>query len=246
MNGSELFPIVTDTVKPIGSAVGGTLAEVWQGVLGDRVTAWRIRNAAALNLKLGNELAKTGQALNLDKIPEGVAYAWFQRATEADDPEIQELFAKLIANAAAGSGEALKKRNIDLVSRLTPDDAKLLSMLAVKLNENLRRWSKRSAQIDIDWGYATWLKQNGLEGSDAIDSLLSLGVIRHDKTVSVNSTSAERAIKAASSKNSGGWNLNYHLDDMVSTHESLDLTMVGFSLIEALFPIAMQPAPKGE
>lgn len=80
MTGSELFPIVTDSVKPVGSAVGGTLAEVWQGILGDRVTAWRIKNAASINEKLGQHLAKTGQTLNLDKLPASVAYSWFQRA----------------------------------------------------------------------------------------------------------------------------------------------------------------------
>lgn len=36
----ELLPLVVrDTSKPIGEAIGNTLAEVWQGIIGDRVSA---------------------------------------------------------------------------------------------------------------------------------------------------------------------------------------------------------------
>ena len=235
MAGTELFPIVTDAAKPIGAAIGGTLADIWQGILGDRVTAWRIRNAASINVRLGKYLETTEQALNLDKLPESVAYAWFQRATEADEPEIQDLFAKLLANAGIGNAEALKKRNIDLISRLTPDDARLLKAIADRRAEHLnQRWA-RPFSIDVDFMFPHWLAELGLADSDALDALLSLGIMRSEQIVGMDAEETSRAIQSMATGKSGlGWPVS--ISGMVKTKEALCLTKVGSSLVEALYP----------
>ena len=226
LTSNELFPIVTDTAKPISSAVGGTLADVWQGLIGDRVTAWRIRNAAGVNEKLGKELAKTGQSLNLDTIPEGVAFAWFQKATETDEPEIQELFAKLLANAASGNVEALKKRNIDLVSRLTPDDGRLLSALAdQRREERAQGWvPRRPWSLKANYQLGRFVEKHGLV-AESFDALMSLGILRIDRSVSYARTRGLRTSLVQETVTLPS----------IQTEDSFILTLVGGSLIDSLF-----------
>ena len=56
-------------------------------------------------------------------IPERYAFAWFEEATKQDEPELQVLFARLLARAAAGEGQADDRRLIDLLKQMTPADA---------------------------------------------------------------------------------------------------------------------------
>lgn len=39
----EIVTVAKDVLAP----VGGTLSDVWQGLLGDKVAAWRLKNAMA-------------------------------------------------------------------------------------------------------------------------------------------------------------------------------------------------------
>lgn len=235
VTGSKLFPLVSnETTKPLGNAVGTTLSHVWQMLIGDRVVSWRLRNAAGINDALGRHLAKTGQTLNLDKVPEGFAYSWFQKATESEEPELQELFAKLLANAANGNQEALKKRNIDLVSRLTPGDAILLTHLAEGQDFNIIERLRRTKRIRVRASH-TLIRQAINEGADAesFDVLLSLGILDVVKAVSVNSASTKSLIRRVVTEKLTS---RSNFDSMIQTSESFILTALGASLIEAVFP----------
>lgn len=238
MTGSELFPIVTDAAKPVGSAVGGTLADVWQGLIGDRVTAWRIRNAAGVNEKLGIELAKTGHTLNLDKIPEGVAFAWFQKATETDEPEIQELFAKLLANAASGNAEALKKRNIDLISRLTPSEAKMIKVIDERYKQTGGRWATGRGwnALEVSFLEAT-NPRSTRAGEEPIDSLVALGILRRDNDVWIDEGEASDLIRQLASEEDLA-QITTEFASLIRYEFAIVLTTVGASLVEALFPPA--------
>lgn len=240
MTGGELFPIVTEVAKPVQNAVGQTLSEGWQGLVGDRVTAWRIKNAAKVNEKLGKELAKSGLALNLDKIPEGVAFAWFEKATQSDDPEIQELFAKLLANAASGNAEALKKRNIDLIAGLTPEDARLLAVVAEGYNEYRSSGigDYRPYQISLNaWLPQTLKNDHGIEDMKSFDALYSSGILRYDKQTTVDTRFVIRTIANNGTRPFGP--KGYHASDfdkLLQVSEVAILTAVGASLLQALFP----------
>src|SRR5690348_12161487 len=97
---------VTQMIEPakqLVEPISATLSETWAAVIGDRVAAWRLKNAAALQLKVNEEVGKLGLQLDRSKIPERYAFAWFEEATKQDEPEIQELFARLLAQAAAGN-----------------------------------------------------------------------------------------------------------------------------------------------
>jgi hypothetical protein len=123
---------VNDIIKPVQDAltpVGNTLSDTWQFVLGDRIAAWRLTNAAKIQLKVNEQVKALGLTLNAAKIPERYAFAWFDEATKQDEDEIQTLFAKLLAKASTGDEDALDRRLIGILGQLTPYDAKAFKAL---------------------------------------------------------------------------------------------------------------------
>lgn len=118
-----------EPAKQLTQPIVTTLSDTWAAVIGDRVAAWRLKNAAALQISVNEEVGKFGLQLNRSKIPERYAFAWFEEATKQDEPEIQELFARLLARAAAGDQDALDRRHLELLSRFTPIEARLLQRL---------------------------------------------------------------------------------------------------------------------
>ncbi len=118
-----------EPAKAVLAPAGGTLGEAWAAVLGDRIAAWRLRNAAALQIQVNRELQKMGLRVDRSRIPERYAIAWFEEATKQDEPEIQALFARLLAKAAAGDPDAADRRLVEIVGRLTPIDAQVLRWL---------------------------------------------------------------------------------------------------------------------
>lgn len=105
------------------AGVALSLNDTWQAVVGDRIAVWRLTNAAKLQQKVKDELAAAGVKLDASRVPDRYAFAWFEEATKQDEDEIQNLFARLIAQAAAGNEDASDRRHLEIVSRLTPPDA---------------------------------------------------------------------------------------------------------------------------
>lgn len=58
-------------------------------MIGDRATAWRVDNAAAIQKAVGAEAAALGVSVDQTRIPERYALVWFEEATKQDEPEIQ-------------------------------------------------------------------------------------------------------------------------------------------------------------
>ncbi|MBD8699287.1 hypothetical protein IFT54_05590 [Sphingomonas sp. CFBP 13714] len=119
-----------DLVRDMMAPVGGTLSETWSALIGDRVAYWRAKNAMKYRPLLTEEASRLGLKLNAAKIPDKFAFAWFEEATKQDEPEIQILFARLLARAAdADSSSTGDRRMIDILARLTPGDALLFQRL---------------------------------------------------------------------------------------------------------------------
>jgi hypothetical protein len=118
--------IISGAKEVISSGpVAGSVSETWAAIIGDKIANWRLVNAAKLQLKVQREFKKLGLEPNTDKIPERYAITWFEEASKQDEDEIQDLFARLLARAASGDDDALDRRNIEIVSKLTPNDAAL-------------------------------------------------------------------------------------------------------------------------
>jgi hypothetical protein len=183
MSEGGLLPIVTgvasDTSKPLSEAVGNSLADVWQGIVGDRVAAWRINNAADISKKLDEKLAAKNVKIERDRISDRYAFTWFEEASKQDEPEIQELFAQLLLNASQGDSDALDRRHLSTLSQFTPIDAMVFDRLFypkdggvrfVGFAPSLPRWSHQSK-------VSLLARELGDQAPNAVEHLINLGVL---------------------------------------------------------------------
>jgi hypothetical protein len=184
---------IGDIIKPIQDAltpIGNTLGDAWQFVLGDRFAAWRLTNAAKIQVKVNEQVQALGLKLNTAKIPERYALAWFEEATKQDEDEIQTLFAKLLTKASNGDEDALDRRLIGILGQLTPYDAKAFKALCEfqptwdesteqkELREKLlwKRWTEKYAGHIFD-------SASHERRTRCIEHLFNIGLI--DKEISI-------------------------------------------------------------
>jgi hypothetical protein len=227
MSGAELLPIVTQIAsseggKPLRETIGSTLAEFWQGVVGDKVAAWRIKNAGEISRKLDDQLLAQGLKIDRDQISDRYAFSWFEEATKQDEPELQELFARLLLNASQGDKDALDRRHLATLSLFTPIDALVFDRLFCQKKEKslamgfvpqLPRWPHET-QVHF------LVKELGNEAANSVEHLVNLGVLARGfeiKTgVARNDLRREAAIANLTIKNeiiaTGlGWSLHLAL-----------------------------------
>jgi hypothetical protein len=120
---------VAAIAKEFLAPVGGTLNDVWQGLIGDRISHYRLKNAMSLQRATNAEASRLGLTLNSARIPDRYVFAWFEEATKQDEPEIQILFARLLARAASGDSDAEDRRLISALKEMTPNDAAIFQRI---------------------------------------------------------------------------------------------------------------------
>lgn len=244
---SELVPIVKSAVEgadaatkevssPVLRAIGDTLTDGWQTLLGDRVAAWRIANAAKISAKLTTKVKALGQKLDTSKIPEHYAFAWFDEASKQDDPEIQELFATLLANAANGNGEAAKHRNITIVARLSAEDARLLDTISTIHQQSARGLAVRSCHFSIELSHFEYeaKKINKAVDRENLENLKNLGIVLIENSTEIDDRALSSFVKGGS-KN-GLFIPSFDARHIIKTKTVLELTLTGFSLLGAIYP----------
>ncbi|WP_426255830.1 hypothetical protein [Sphingomonas sp. DC2300-3] len=216
-----------EPAKAVLAPAGGTLSEAWAAVIGDRIATWRLKNAAELQLKVNREWAALGLKVDRSKIPERYAIAWFEEATKQDEAEIQTLFARLLARAAAGDEDAADRRLLEIVTRLTPFDAKVLVWLFEKGGPPPRHPEMSE--------YEAWKGSRadlGEQASISIDHLVALGVFeRQFNLVREVAGSSWRGLEF-------GDTINSLADDMasaLSVTATLSASYLGLALYAACF-----------
>lgn len=230
----ELIPIVAhqagEVGKPLRTAVGSTLADFWQGIVGDRATAWRLRNAAKLSIELEKQVADSGLVLKGDSLPESYAFRWFDKASEEDEADLQALFAKLLINAASGNKEAMERQNIDLLSRMTPASAQILSDLSIRLKKTVidfPSYNGNDALIIRDFGPNDQMVRGSDSSSMAL--LVSIGILRYTtKIVNDRFSSERRHFRKFEDVKS------IDVSKMVKVEQKIRLTALGLTLLRAL------------
>jgi len=219
---------ITQMIEPARQAlnpIGASLSEAWSAVIGDRITAWRLKNAAALQLAVNREVSKLGLQLDRSKIPERYAFAWFEEATKQDEPEIQDLFARLLARAAAGNEDAADRRHVEVLTRFTPMDAKVFEMAfgAFAGKKSWPSWTE----------YELWKQVKEELGDSAersVEHLISLGVVERTYTIKQDGSigrwetisdgmRADRLVES--------------IKDALSIDTELNATLLGISLYKA-------------
>lgn len=230
---SEILPIVAQNVeavsKPLRTAIGGTLAEFWHGIVGDRTTAWRIKNAAKIGEKLEREVAERGLTLNAEALPESYAFRWFDKASEEDEPELQDLFAKLLANAASGNEAALQRQNIDLISRMTPASAKLFAAITdeiLTMKRQIPAFSLREDLLLERYSPSNKIAKIGNDNGFAL--LVSIGVMKLKTTIEQDRITFDRHEVPIEDIRS------LDLNKTLKIKEQLFVTSLGLTLMKAL------------
>jgi Abortive infection alpha len=184
------------------------------------------------------EIKAKGLTLNVSRIPDSYAFTWFEEATKQDEPEIQTLFATLLLQAAQGNEEALQRRNVEIVSRMAPDDAKMLNYIAdvtksrmqEALNRQQRPWFEWSADYDSLLNHL--VRRQVIPSMLPFENLTNLGVISESPQYTLDSRRIENTIKSYANKLFDAHNVS--MDDALKQSIEYNLTLTGKSLIRAL------------
>ncbi|TNE58935.1 MAG: DUF4393 domain-containing protein [Alphaproteobacteria bacterium] len=133
MNNDENHPsegwltVVPDFVKKL---VGPSIEQIGE-IAGDWARYWRMHNWTIIAEKTEKLLAKKGLQAAVSPIPPGLAFLTIQQASFEDDPNLQDLWAGLLANAmTGGSRHSVAKLAVRILSEMEPLDAKILLHLS--------------------------------------------------------------------------------------------------------------------
>jgi hypothetical protein len=227
------------TPKPLTDAIGYTLADIWQGIIGDKVAAWRLKNVAAVNERLIAKVATTGQRIDNSRISERYAFSWFEEASKQDESEIQELFATLLSNAAAGNKDALQRRNVRLVSNMSPKEAELFSNIINHIQKQPTLFGEQFFYFERYESF--FFNKDDIEESQSIqlslESLQSNGILF--RQLHINSKDLNDHLEMIGSyigtvgPEEGMRGIG---EDLVNPEYTLSLTQTGISLARALSP----------
>ena len=226
---------IVKTVADIASPISASLTDAWAAVLGDRIAVWRVKNAAKLQASVNVEMKALGIALDRARIPERYAFAWFEEATQQDEPEIHELFARLLARAATGDPDASDRRHILTISRFTPVDSCVLKFVYERAPQ--RRQSDitgralQGATYREGALYDIVAKEFGDEARQSVEHLIVLGVL--EVRPEFDDWALQRLFKSATVDDRGELDLPLYSADL-SIDAEIRMTLTGQSLCRAL------------
>lgn len=234
MVGTEVLPLVNaisdasgtgDKAHPFFHAVASSMAEAWQGIVGDRVAGWRVKNAISVQEKIEKYARSSGKRLDLSRIPESYAFTWFISATEQEDADVQELFAKILIGAVDGDADARQKRNIEILSKFTAIDAWTLKKFAEHLVSKHQDGQDEAGIIVFPDGEDPSGQYEILRAFEFLTSQ-GLTLLENDYVLTIGSTvvDARRCLYSFPGSNHSGFSIN------------VELTMMGISFVNAIFP----------
>ncbi|GAA0456575.1 MULTISPECIES: Abi-alpha family protein [Sphingomonas] len=118
-------------------AFGSALTE-FGDMLSDQMKLWRFQNLLRIQRKVDRIAAERDfpDAL-LQALPFGDAMRTLEAASQEDEDDVQELWARLIVKAATAERPSINKLHIELLRSLTPADSALLDLLYPRVAERL-------------------------------------------------------------------------------------------------------------
>lgn len=222
-----------------------TAGDVWGALLGDRIAGWRMTNAMNSAAKAHEEAAKRGLKLEPSRVPNRFAVTWFTKAAETDEPDIQELFAKLLADAATPGGNAPDHRLVEVVSNFTPIDAQAFFLFYK--NDPLPweiptvAWPLQRAIIDggtVETAWAAHIISNVLlaNGNAVVETLLRSGVLAATVKVVPHLSSVNRfnQLLRSDQNRTTSHDINQILSNLTKTREFVEASNLGIRLFNII------------
>jgi hypothetical protein len=97
----------------------------------DKIKAWRLRNLICSAAKTKLLLESSGLAITAESLSPGDAARWLEGAADEEEAEIQELWARLLANALDPAKRLpISKTLVSLLREIRPLDASVLIYLS--------------------------------------------------------------------------------------------------------------------
>jgi hypothetical protein len=167
--------IIDSTLDAIGRPA---LRDIYNAVLGDRITAWRSTNLADVFRKY-QEATKDLPPEGKRFVAEKVGIRFLEEASLEDNPDLQKIWANLLAAAVSNQRPEVTPRYIAVAKELTLKEALFLKAVydrrlknplsaTIKL-KNALQWGGRERIVDI------------------VTHLISLGlVLRHEYSVTLS------------------------------------------------------------
>jgi len=139
--------VVTETARDARKAVSrvfGDAAQELAAMMGDQMRFWRFQHLVAIMEKVERIAAERGLAPEQMKaLPFGEAIRVAEAASYEEEPALQELWARLIANAIGDPADGGVQRSfIDLLKSLSPAEAAFLDLLWI----HERLWQIRETE----------------------------------------------------------------------------------------------------
>lgn len=127
--GQVVVETAADARRALGAIFGDAAAEV-ANIFSDTVKLWRFKNLLRIRDEVNEIAAQRGLTQDqLKALPLGDSLRVADAAANEDQPEIQALWARLIANVVTGASSSIERAFIDLLKSLSPGEAALLDLL---------------------------------------------------------------------------------------------------------------------
>jgi hypothetical protein len=155
-------------------AFASTGNDIWGLILGDKIAFYRRRNAMKLSKRLQEEAEKLGGKIDPQRVPDQFAFEWGESATKKSDETIQDMFVRLLTNAATEGGST-DERLIYALREMSGGDAILFR--ALYSDSSFRHlWRDRGVQANSLVHYSK--ESLKIEAELALDNLLRLSLVR--------------------------------------------------------------------
>lgn len=134
-----------EALKEVASGGRGALRRVFGSaltefgdMLSDQMKLWRFQNLLRIREKV-DRIASDRDVPDalLNALPFGDAMRTIDAASQEDEDDVQELWARLIVRAATSESPSINKLHIELLKSLTPADTGLLELLHPGLKDRL-------------------------------------------------------------------------------------------------------------
>ena len=159
----------------------GPALEEFGLMLSDRVKLWRFRNLLTIREKADRLIAeKNAPAETLQALPFGTAMRVIEAASQEDEDDIQELWAKLIVSAATSETPKINKLHIELLGSLTPPDSAFLELLYPSVLKRRFRSADEVAAFNTEMNAkaeSKWRQFGSRDQATSIQNLLRLRCI---------------------------------------------------------------------